>query len=127
MREIKFRAWNGRAMEYGGFSIHATGKIEPMDALTSVTEESPIMQYTGLKDKNGVEIYEGDILRMPVDSLADNALDIVVEYGEHETPIGWYGRYIHRRNEHCHINSAISYTSRVIGNIHENPELLEAS
>lgn len=59
-REIKFRAWNGRAMEYGGFSIHATGKIvDIVEPLTFIKEDSPIMQYTGLKDKSCRGIYEG--------------------------------------------------------------------
>ena len=62
MREIKFRAWNGKSMEYGGFAIGAGGKtVITAAGLTDVVENSPIMQYTGLK-ANGVEIYEGDIV-----------------------------------------------------------------
>ena len=60
---IKFRAWDGQAMRYGGFSVHATaGKIEPLAGLSTVTEESPLMQFTGSLDKHGREIYEGDII-----------------------------------------------------------------
>ncbi len=45
MRELKFRAWNGKAMEYGGFSIHATGRVRPDPlALTSVKHDSPVNQ-----------------------------------------------------------------------------------
>jgi uncharacterized phage protein (TIGR01671 family) len=62
VREIKFRAWDGTGMQYGGFSIHATGKIEPIKGLSPITQESPIMQYTGINDKDGKEIYEGDII-----------------------------------------------------------------
>lgn len=63
MREIKFRAWNGDAMEYGGFSVHASsGQIIAAPFITRVTKDAPLMQFTGLHDKNGKEIYEGDRL-----------------------------------------------------------------
>lgn len=71
MREIKFRAWsrfedddgneNWAMDEYGEVAVSVNGKPMTLDSLE--LDDSILMQYTGLKDKNGVEIYEGDIVR----------------------------------------------------------------
>jgi hypothetical protein len=113
MREIKFRAWDekDRIMHYGGFSIHATGKIEPLEGLGP---ENPIvMQFTGLKDKNGKEIWEGDIIKTAAGYLNS---DPVVTFSDGD----W--SYSYWKNELCD-DPAESW--EVIGNIHENPDLVK--
>ena len=76
-----------------------------------------IMQSTGLKDKNGVEIYEGDILYF--EPYETHLNDRVVEYIDG----AYHGRLI--LNGYSKLLAECVYETRVIGNIYENPELLE--
>ena len=146
-REIKFRAWNGRAMEYGGFNVHATGRIEPTMGLTQVREKSPLMQYTGLKDKNGMDIYEGDIVEhhraisAPCDYHSGEPSFLECEYIRigHITITASKGVTLNGKQETRDYNEDKHISSRkynenprcwdefaeVIGNIYENHELLE--
>lgn len=118
MKEMKFRAWNGCAMEYGGFSVHATGKIEATE-LTNVTEESPLMQYTGRKIKNDEELWESDIVE---DNVGRRW---VVEYNERNMMFlfSWVKDRT-QKQPYRRFNTA-QRPLRHIGDIYENPELLE--
>ena len=131
MRDIKFRAWivdHGQTppkgnMYYGIEDFYSNGKLLSYFEDNQITDEDFLMQYTGLKDKKGVEIYEGDI-------YTSYGLDgyYVVEFSTgsfiagplNETvrvPLGWEGN---KRDVHY-----IETEVEVIGNIHSNPELLK--
>jgi uncharacterized phage protein (TIGR01671 family) len=134
MREIKFRAW----INDGEYSRMVTSDQAVFTALrhcynkTGIGEgttgyhyvdNSPkpdkyiLMQYTGLKDKNGVEIYEGDVVRgrqtFTTAPTTPSEVVAVVEYSE--------------RNTSCLSLGGSIYQYEVIGNIYENPELLKES
>lgn len=135
-REIKFRAWDDAIIHImpqmvGPFMI----KDSVLASYANVN--APLMQYTGLKDKNGVEIYEGDIVRSSYKS--DDRTTWVILYDEEI--IGFVGSptitlerngWLQQMDPEVENRESIRESGgkyllwTVIGNIYENPELLES-
>ena len=128
MRELRFRAWDiarGQMLywpneEYLNIAIDFNGQIVMdsfdddgegyRDRTVSYPKGYYLTQYTGLKDKNGTEIYEGDVISGEYD-------------GDHETwEVGW-----EEDRDICgwSVTPDLCETMEVIGNIYENPELLK--
>lgn len=107
MREIKFRVWwEDRKMFYGDLDLN---NLIPKNK----NEIYELMQFTGLKDKKGEEIYEGDIMYV----AGTGNVEIRFIYG-------CFG-YTDNCNFYALFDDAEGDVEEVIGNIYENPELLE--
>jgi hypothetical protein len=128
MREIKFRAWNtktnGWVVFKGALPFLPNEPFSIMD-LTPLDAEIIIEQYTGLRDAKGKEIYEGDVVRDGFDSVRTiKWFDNLGYDGGGAMHSGFYfdETYdgIGELNYHNHVTDC-----EVIGNIHENPELLD--
>ena len=134
MREIKFRVWDKSSsqMSIETISLSDWGDylIDFKDGAVDVAADYVVwLQYTGLKDKNGMEIYEGDVIRVKHD---DGRYDIGnIVYGSK-------GAFcLHLPNVGTGIKTPLlnyihgimfaEFDFEVIGNIYEHPELLEAN
>lgn len=122
-REIKFRAWIPwhNEMKYDELSVGFDRSAVWYDG--SPLEKQPIlMQYTGLKDKNGVEIYEGDVIFY-------NSTGYKGEVSF--STLGGCSYYVFENGVGAEFGEKklLEMVSdlEVIGNIYENPELLERS
>jgi len=115
MRKIAFRAWDN---QNNCMAIASSKKYSPINtsqclAESAIQDSYILMQYTGLKDKNGVEIYEGDVYHH-------------ITTGKRCKIVFGDGRF------YCNAEGLSSYSllninnGEVIGNIHENPELLDS-
>lgn len=125
-REIKFRAWIPTGPGTGDMvqpytlqeMIYSKSNTFPMAMLKRID----FMQYTGLHDKNGREIYEGDIIVTHPKMKYEIPKIGVVQYGDYRPMF----QYKSGDGEEYSIwNNNVYRTYEVIGNIFENPELQE--
>ena len=103
-REIKFRYWEVFNTEMKDFDPYLCASI-----LAKQSEDFILLQYTGLKDKNGKEIYEGDIISYGNVGASND----IVKYEE-----GGFKPFINMAGPHAE-------EIEVIGNIYENPTLIK--
>ena len=120
MREIKFRAWDKDKNKMFVNGQLASWRLDIITANNNLV----IMQFTGLLDKNGVEIYEGDIVIGEPPRYVNKNIGVVSYYG---CAFHWEGKKSNREKWFDTITSDFEKADiEVIGNIHQNPELLEA-
>ena len=124
MREIKFRGFDdltGNGWVYGDFSHGYYGNECLVDEI--IVDEKTVGQFTGLRDADGRELYEGDVIRsVMLPHMRTTVCNGGVEYRNG----AFYVEYID--HTYANLGDLIFYSgtsSTVIGNIHDNPELLE--
>ena len=121
MREIKFRAWDKTLNK-----IHSWSIIENHFTFEELLDDDffEAMQYTGLKDKNGTEIYDGDYIRYSMRTINGSIYTHVCRVFQHESGT-WRIEGYHEDN-HSYETKGTVYAAHliceVIGNIYENPE-----
>ncbi len=124
MREIKFRAWDGEELREVDLYWFEENMIRewPGDNNSGWTGKYELMQFTGLHDKNGTEVYEGDIVKGIQHPYNQDIEDIAkVEYDEEMQLMPFH--YITGYDGELWMHTAKG-GFEVIGNIYENPELL---
>lgn len=127
-REIKFRAWDGSKMIYSEnaeFYLMPNNKVQIPSSTGHefYDKEYPLMQYTGRQDKNGKEIYEGDIVKGFLMFECNPLITMgVVEYCNE---FAAYGLKNDAGLTLFHNHDIQSF--EIIGNIYKNPSLLTAN
>lgn len=148
MREIKFRAWDRelKKMMYGILEDSDDAMLIRFDHFE---DENPVfLQYTGLKDKNGLEIYEGDVVEQTYEKVIHIEYDPeTLGFVDSEDVSGHHiGEVVITATKGACLRNPIRYDDgdeepektmmykpiagyrcKVIGNVHDNPDLLEVN
>ena len=116
MRELKFRAYTDMRM-VPNVPLGSDGKVPA----AHTSRDWPVMQYTGLKDKNGKEIYHKDIMK------SHKGIIFIVEWSKRKARFYVRTKNIWSGGERRWFKKSIEWAvahCEIIGNIHQNPELL---
>ena len=122
-RDIKFRVWDKELKHFINYATIPLGlKGDSYHFYSNYQNDGRfiLLQFTGLKDKNGKEIYEADIIKYPQDSAYPNKFDYMV--------IEWENDYDGFGGLNCGFRMGGDYATQknteIVGNIFENPELI---
>ena len=136
MREIKFRAWDKRNKRMKEVcQVHfiiAEEVLDPAEILFEgdcdwgfLGKDIILLQFTGLKDKSGKEIYEGDILG--ISGVSGVSWEVNWDNTKTDLPVGFvFGSFGMKANTPQHLHPDINKL-KIIGNIYENSELLNGN
>ena len=144
MKELKFRAFHKSSkimfdvvqidfinkFVFSYERIRSMSKYPYFDTVSYLSSECELMQFTGLKDVDGKDIFEGDVVEVEFDDYYSNNSFTIDEDSTHKGEIvfEFFGYYI-KFPDMCFmsINDIADYefNIKILGNIHQNPELLE--
>lgn len=131
MREIKFRAWDSKNKEMlsAQMSNIYRNKYSLFDDIYLLQKENfgdtvrvDLMQYIGIKDKNNVEIYEGDILKLDIYSFADADEPTIFTFNDYAFDLP-YITQINQFIENYEDDPDFHDSIEVIGNLYQNTDL----
>ena len=135
MRELKFRAWDGERLHLWDSETHPGARTLgctypklhylPMSYLVGDSNDWVWEQYTGLTDRDGTDIYEGDIVRFKLDEPLSKEETVTHEIGTVEwcdNCCNGFRVQWHNYGNNCRLSTLDEI--EVIGDVHQNPDLL---
>ena len=125
---LRFRAWLKKKQKMDNYIDHISWLEDELycigDGITYMVsaEDLVLMQSTGLVDKNGKEIFEGDILACKTD---DEVINLNIFWDEEHALFMFESKKYNEQEPLAELVENNTYPFEIIGNIYENPELLE--